>query len=142
MQQDNLDLSMLNLGSAHWNASNAFNFQQPSVFAVLEIPQPAEFSTNTLSGKDDGDALSKILSPFKLLLNPPAAKSQQPRLLTAEMHEDIEVKQVQISSTFTASPRSNHHADPAILHIEAAFDEFESRIQQLATLLGQSPRRQ
>jgi len=141
MQQDSLDLSMLNLGSAHWNASTAFNFQ-PSVFAVLELPQPAEFSARTLSGKNKGDELSQILSPFKLLPSMPAAKTQQPRLFTAKTSQDIEVKQVRIGLTSTATPCSDHYTEHAIRDIEAAFDEFETQIKQLSTLLGQSPCRQ
>lgn len=134
MQQDSLDLSMLNLGGAHWNAPSSFNFQQPSVYAVLELPQPAEFPARSLSGKEEGDALSQILSPFKLLPSLPAAKPQQPRL-NVQFDQEIEVKQVQISST----PCSNEHNEQVVQDIEAAFDGFELQISGLSTMLGHSP---
>jgi len=142
MQQDSLDLSMLNLGSAHWNAPTAFNFQQPSVFAVLELPQPTEFSTKILSGKDNGDELSQIMAPFKLLSTLPTAKAQQPRLTIAEMNQVIEVKQVHLGSMSTTTSCTYHHTEQSIRDIEAAFDELESQIKKTSTLLGQSPCRQ
>lgn len=42
MPDSSLDMSMLNLGANHWGSQNAgFNFQQPSVFAVFDVPQPS-----------------------------------------------------------------------------------------------------
>lgn len=39
--QNSLDLSMLNLGNNHWGqqGNTSYNFQQPQVFAVYELPQ-------------------------------------------------------------------------------------------------------
>lgn len=143
MQQDSLDLSLLNLGSAHWNAPNAFNFQQPSVFAVLELPQPTEFPMKALSGKDDGDALGRIMSPFELLPTlPAAAKAQQPCLNVVEAFQDMQVEWVQTTSTINANPFSGGHSEQAIQQVEAAFDEFELQVNNLSTLLGHSPSRQ
>lgn len=40
MPDSSLDMSMLNLGKNHWGQqTNGFHFQQPSVFAVFDIPQ-------------------------------------------------------------------------------------------------------
>ncbi|KAF1996358.1 hypothetical protein P154DRAFT_443505 [Amniculicola lignicola CBS 123094] len=50
-----LDLSMLNLNTNNWamNNMNSFNYQQPQVFAVLELPEgpSSPLDTQAMSGK-------------------------------------------------------------------------------------------
>lgn len=48
-----MDFAMLNLNNANWSINNDFSFQQPRVFAVLEIPEgPANpLDTEAMSGK-------------------------------------------------------------------------------------------
>ncbi|KAK5001367.1 hypothetical protein LTR28_012737 [Elasticomyces elasticus] len=50
-----VDLSMLNLGNRSFNNTN-FNFQQPQVYSVLELPEgpsPLELRLDLMSGKTD-----------------------------------------------------------------------------------------
>ncbi|KAK4985640.1 hypothetical protein LTR50_005840 [Elasticomyces elasticus] len=50
-----VDLSMLNLGNRSFNHTN-FNFQQPQVYSVLELPEgpsPLELRLDLMSGKTD-----------------------------------------------------------------------------------------
>jgi len=62
-----LDMSMLNLGPNNWAVPNmGFGFQQPRVFAVLEVPEgpAAPLELCSLSGKDDESSFP-TLSPVE-----------------------------------------------------------------------------
>lgn len=61
--ENNLNFSMLNLGTNHWDSTaSSFNFQQPQVFSVFEVPQPSldEIRTGLLSGKPEEPSPDEI----------------------------------------------------------------------------------
>ncbi|KAF2466441.1 uncharacterized protein BDR25DRAFT_317815 [Lindgomyces ingoldianus] len=66
-----LDLSILNLNTSsnNWgmNSMNSFNFQQPQVYAVLELPEgpSTPIDTDALSGKGHGSFLAEDSSPIE-----------------------------------------------------------------------------
>lgn len=143
MQDNSLNFSMLNLGNSH--PSGYFGFQQPQVFAVYELPQPAELPVRSLSGKEEQeDALSKILSPIKLPSLAAPAKPQQPRLnvikpaqqYTVAAMTDVTPQTAQPTYS-TVSPRSTE--TDVIADMITAFDSLDEQIQSLSTLAGQFP---
>ncbi|KAF2261808.1 hypothetical protein CC78DRAFT_619139 [Lojkania enalia] len=82
-----LDISMLNLNTNtngnNWPMNNmSFNYQQPQVFAVLEVPQGPEnpIDTEALSGKgfqafaDEESPIEKVKPDYPVLSHPVEAK--------------------------------------------------------------------
>ncbi|ORY13425.1 hypothetical protein BCR34DRAFT_269133 [Clohesyomyces aquaticus] len=67
-----LDLSMLNLNTNNnWgmNNMNSFNFQQPQVYAVLELPEgpSTPIDTDVLSGKGHASFFAEDSSPIEVV---------------------------------------------------------------------------
>jgi hypothetical protein len=65
MPEPPLDFSNLSLGNNNWAVPSMgmSNFQQPQVFAVLEVPEPAEpLNLENLSGKGDDSFLDRLSS--------------------------------------------------------------------------------
>ncbi|KAF2194888.1 hypothetical protein K469DRAFT_706367 [Zopfia rhizophila CBS 207.26] len=134
-----LDLSMLNLNTNNWGMTNmnSFNFQQPQVYAVLELPEgpSTPIDTEALSGKGHESFLSEEASPieevkpdFPIIERP--VKSEEPTLVQVEEDDDPEFDLYRSSpapstSAPTATPLENHEslfgdADP-----EKVFAHFE-----------------
>ncbi|KAF1844298.1 uncharacterized protein K460DRAFT_369160 [Cucurbitaria berberidis CBS 394.84] len=85
--ETHLDFSMLNLNNNgnNWGASNGFNFQQPRVFALLEVPAgPANpLDTEAMSGKgysamfnaEDDSSVEEVKLDYPVIERPVQSES-------------------------------------------------------------------
>lgn len=92
--ENNLNFSMLNLGNNHWDAGHAgFNFQQPQVFSVFEVPcpDPEEFLAAPLRGKQEPTSVSfeSTSALFKGSINPKSQSKSQSVALPATKETDL-----------------------------------------------------
>lgn len=117
MPENNLDLSMLNLGANHWVGGN---FHQPQIFAVHELPQgPSldELSINRLSGKsDEENYISEAPSSAKLdmptqVIELPAAASES-RHVAETSFDDFDVSDDPCFALYVDSPSMTSPVPP------------------------------
>jgi hypothetical protein len=142
-----LDLSSLNLGGGNrWAmpSSGMPNFQQPQVFAVLEVPEPAEpISVESLSGKGCDDFLSRLASndddkaDYPEIETPVSAKDepaiiQHAKSCDATVDDDVfdendPTVTLYATSTSTSAKPTTQTFEPILgnLPCEKAFAHFE-----------------
>ena len=105
-----LDMSMLNLNSNNFAMNNmgSFNYQQPQVFAVLELPEgPSNpIDTEALSGKghaafssEEESAVDEVKPDFPLIERPIESAKAAP----VEEDDDCEFELYRSSSASTSS---------------------------------------
>jgi bZIP-type transcription factor MBZ1 len=137
-----LDLSMLNITNSNnnnWgmnNNMNSFNFQQPQVFAVMELPEgPAHpIDTEALSGKGHSSFFTEEESPVDEI-KPDFPIVQRPIESTTtidnveEEDDDPEFDLYRSSpastSTIVAAPLENHESLFGAASPEKVFAHFE-----------------
>ncbi|KAF2124844.1 hypothetical protein P153DRAFT_379422 [Dothidotthia symphoricarpi CBS 119687] len=97
-----IDFSMLNINqnsnNANWGMNNGFNFQQPRVYAVLELPEgPANpLDVEAMSGKgysalfaaEDNASVEETKPDYPVIERP--AQSQMPAVAASSVEEDDE----------------------------------------------------
>jgi hypothetical protein len=145
-----LDMSMLNLGTQNWgmNNMNSFNYQQPQVFAVMELPAgpAAPLDTQALSGKgyepffsQEEATVEEVKPDYPIIQRP--IESSKVVLVDEEEDDDPEFDLYRTSPSVTASAASatleNHEPifgdispEKAFAHIEL-FVSDEAADQQL-----------
>ena len=121
-----IDFSMLNLNNNgnNWGANNGFNFQQPRVFAVLEVPEgPANpLDTEAMSGKgysaifnaEDDSPVEEVKPDFPVIEHP--IQSEQSTCATTVEEEEEEDSEYDLYSSSPArsspatvsAPLENH----------------------------------
>jgi len=90
-----IDMSQLTLNGNNWNMQGMnFGYQQPQVFAVLELPEgpSSPIDTEVLSGKYTEEAMSEPASYEKI-------KADYPVIETPAAEETINVKEATPAST-------------------------------------------
>lgn len=137
-----LDLSMLNLNTNNWGMNgnmNGFNYQQPQVFAVLELPEgPSNpIDTEALSGKghstilaaEDDSPIEEVKPDFPVVERPIESK---PVVTECEEEDDDEEFDLYRSSPapstttpVTAAPLENHEPLFGDASPEKVFAHFE-----------------
>ncbi|KAH7109629.1 hypothetical protein B0J11DRAFT_235483 [Dendryphion nanum] len=135
-----LDMSMLNLNNNNnWamNSMNSFNFQQPQVFAVMELPEgPANpIDTEALSGKGHSSFFAEDESPVEEL-KPDFPVIERP-IETVEAVVDVEEEDndpefdlyrsspAPSTSDKTSAPLENHESLFGAANPEKVFAHFE-----------------
>lgn len=138
-----LDLSMLNITNSNnnnWgmnNNMNSFNFQQPQVFAVMELPEgPAHpIDTEALSGKGHSSFFTEEESPVDEI-KPDFPIVQRPIESTSSTTDNVEEEDddpefdlyrssPSSTSTITAAPLENHESLFGAANPEKVFAHFE-----------------
>jgi bZIP-type transcription factor MBZ1 len=134
-----LDLSALNLNTnSNWGVNmNGFNYQQPQVFAVLEVPEgPANpIDTEALSGKglhaftEEGEPAETIKHDCPVIERP--VESQTPVSTEVEEEDDdpeFDLYRSSPASTKTdspAAPLEQHESMFGNVNAEKVFAHFE-----------------
>ncbi|KAF2119882.1 hypothetical protein BDV96DRAFT_485603 [Lophiotrema nucula] len=120
-----IDLSALNLNANTWgmNNMNSFNYQQPQVFAVLELPEgpSSPIDTEALSGKgfsaaysQEDSSVEEVKPDYPVIGRPIVAAA--PASVEVEEEDDDEEfdlyrsSPAPSSSTITAAPLENHES--------------------------------
>ncbi|KAF2792502.1 hypothetical protein K505DRAFT_408627 [Melanomma pulvis-pyrius CBS 109.77] len=134
-----LDLSMLNLGTQNWgmNNLNSFNYQQPQVFAVLELPEgpSAPLDTEALSGKgcesffsQEESTIEEVKPDYPIVQRPIESTKAAP-VEVEEEDDDPEYDLYRNSPTVTATALSaapeNYEPLFGDVSPEKAFAHFE-----------------
>jgi hypothetical protein len=134
-----LDISVLNLNSSSWGANNmaSFNYQQPQVFAVTELPQgPVNpIDTEALSGKgfssifaaEDDSPIESVKPDFPVIEHPVEPSHA---LVEAEEEDDDPEFDLYRSSPVASTPISvtpleEHESLFGAANPEKAFAHFE-----------------
>jgi hypothetical protein len=138
-----LDLSMLNLNTNNWamNNMNSFNYQQPQVFAVLELPEgpSSPLDTQAMSGKGfeafavEEPVIEEVKHDYPVIERP----IQSEKTVPAEVDEDDDAPEFDLYrsspsksvSTSTESSIENHEplfGDAAPEKVFAHFELFVS----------------
>jgi hypothetical protein len=134
-----LDMSMLNLGTQNWgmNNLNSFNYQQPQVFAVTELPAgpAAPLDTQALSGKGYESFFSQEertieeVKPDYPIVERPIQSAKAAPVEVEEDDDDPEFDLYRTSPSTTASPPSatleNHEPIFGDISPEKAFAHIE-----------------
>jgi hypothetical protein len=136
-----LDMSMLNLNAQpNWgmNNMNSFNYQQPQVFAVLELPEgpSAPIDTEALSGKghstifaeEDDSPIEEVKPDFPVIQRP--IESQSAPVEAEEEDENPEFDLYRSApapsaATVSAAPLENHESLFGDANPEKVFAHFE-----------------
>lgn len=137
-----LDLSMLNINNSNnnnWgiNNMNSFNFQQPQVFAVMELPEgPVHpIDTEALSGKghssffsEEESSVDEVKPDFPIVQRP--AESTSP--VTEKVEEEDDDPEFDLyrsspapTSTTTAAPLESHELLFGAANPDKVFAHFE-----------------
>jgi hypothetical protein len=133
-----LDMSMLNLNSGNFAMNNmgSFNYQQPQVFAVLELPEgPSNpIDTDALSGKghaafsSEAESVSDEIKPDFPLIERPIESAQAAPVESAEEDDDCEFELYRSSPALTSSvaaPIEDHEPLFGAANPEKVFAHFE-----------------
>jgi hypothetical protein len=134
-----LDISMLNLNSNNWgaNSMNSFNYQQPQVFAVTELPAgPVNpIDTEALSGKgfssffeaEDDSPVESVKPDFPVIERPIESKPA-----SVEVDEEDDDPEFDLyrsspapSTPTTVTPFEQHESLFGTTNPEKAFAHFE-----------------
>jgi len=112
MPEPQIDFSSLNLGGNTWAMPSAGmnNFQQHQVFAVLELPEPAEpIDVAALSGKSEDSVVEAFANDMSSKYDHPA------EIETPELPKDAPVERTAITSVEESAPISCQfdESDPA-----------------------------
>ncbi|KAF2660010.1 hypothetical protein K491DRAFT_589859 [Lophiostoma macrostomum CBS 122681] len=134
-----LDMSMLNLNSNNFAMNNmgSFNYQQPRVFAVLELPEgPSNpIDTEALSGKghaafssEEEPAVDEVKPDFPVVERPIESAEATP----VEVDEDDEACEFELyrsapalTATVTPAPLEDHESLFGAANPEKVFAHFE-----------------
>jgi len=133
-----IDLSMLNLGTQNWgmNNMNSFNYQQPQVFAVLELPEgpSSPLDTQALSGKgyesffsQEESTIEEVKPDFPVVQRPIVSAKAAP-VEVEEEDDDPEFDLYRTSSTpatVSAPAEEQHESLFGDISPEKAFAHFE-----------------
>jgi len=133
-----LDMSMLNLGTQNWgmNNMNSFNYQQPQVFSVMELPAgpAAPLDIQALSGKGQSffsqqEATTEEAKPDYPIIQRPIESAKAAPVEVEEEDDDPEFDLYRSSPTFTAPTPSaaleNHEPIFGDISPEKAFAHIE-----------------
>jgi hypothetical protein len=144
-----IDMSMLNITSNSWNMNNhsSFNYQQPQVFAVLELPEgPVNpMDTVELSGKGyssifsvEDDSPIEQLKPDFPVVERPIESSTAPVVADEEEEEQDPEFDLYYSSPASSSPTTfsappeNHESLFGDANPEKVFAHFDLFISEEA----------
>ncbi|KAF2740840.1 hypothetical protein EJ04DRAFT_558807 [Polyplosphaeria fusca] len=133
-----LDLSALNLNNNNWGVNmNGFNYQQPQVFAVLEVPEgPVNpIDTEALSGKgfqafaDEEPSVDEVKPDYPIIERPVESQSSSP-VEVEEEDDDPEFDLYRSSpapstANTPAAPLENHESLFGAANPEKVFAHFE-----------------
>lgn len=137
-----VDLSMLNLGTQNWgmNSMASFNYQQPQVFAVIELPEgpSAPLDAQALSGKgyesffsQEESTIEEVKPDFPIVQRPIESAKAAP-VEVEEEDDDPEFDLYRTSPAATASATAvsapaeeQHESLFGDISPEKAFAHFE-----------------
>jgi bZIP-type transcription factor MBZ1 len=143
MPETPVDISMLNLGSNNWGVNNmsSFNYQQPQVFAVLEVPEgPANpIDTEALSGKgfssvfaaEDDAEVEEVKPDYPIIERPVQSQKAAPVEVEEESEDESPEFDLYRTSpapstvTVSAAPLENHESLFGNANPEKVFAHFE-----------------
>jgi hypothetical protein len=136
-----LDISMLNLNSNSWGANNmgSFNYSQPQVFAVTELPAGPNnpIDTEALSGKgfssifaaEDDSSVESVKPDFPVIERP--IESKPASVEVDEEDDDPEfdlyrsTPSVSATATAIVTPAEQHESLFGSINPEKVFAHFE-----------------
>lgn len=134
-----LDMSLLNLNSNNWSMNNgsSFTYQQPQVFAVMELPEgPANpIDTDALSGKgyssifaaEDDSSVEEVKADYPVVSRPMPAEKAAP--IETEEDQDPEFDLYNYAPTSTSAtvvaPVENHESLFGDIGSEKVFAHFQ-----------------
>jgi hypothetical protein len=139
--ETHLDISMLNLNSNNWGANNlaSFNYSQPQVFSVTELPAgPVNpIDTEALSGKgfssifaaEDDSPVESVKPDFPVIERP--IESKPAPVEVDEEDDDPEFDLYRstptsvVSATATVTPSEQHESLFGAINPEKVFAHFE-----------------
>ncbi|KAH7363668.1 hypothetical protein BKA66DRAFT_536333 [Pyrenochaeta sp. MPI-SDFR-AT-0127] len=149
-----IDFSMLNLNNNgnNWGSNNGFSYQQPRVFAVLEVPEgPSNpLDTEAMSGKgysaifnaEDDSSVDEAKTDYPVIERP--VQSEKPTSVAVVDEEDSEFdlynsSPARSSSVAAAAPLENHeqlftNPEKALAHYSLSISD-EAQETQLAERL-------
>lgn len=131
-----LDISMLNLNSNNWgmNNLNSFNYQQPQVFAVLEVPEgPANpIDTDALSGKghsaffaaEDESPVEEVKPDFPVIQRP-VESTAAPVEVEEDEDPEFDLYRSSPAPVSTVAPVEHHESLFGDANPEKVFAHFE-----------------
>lgn len=124
-----LDLSMLNLNNNWAMANMGFNFQQPQVYSVMELPEgPSNpIDTDLLSGKSGDSFVSQISTVEEVkteypVIERPIEREEPTQVATAEAVEDDGNPEFDL---FRSSPIMSASAPTSIVDSEPIFGDAD-----------------
>ena len=135
-----LDMSMLNINSGTWNANGSFNYQQPQVFAVTELPEgPTNpLDADMLSGKGYSsifaaeDSADEAKADYPVIERPMISENT----VSVEVEEDDEDPEFDLyrsspaptSSVVASAPLESHESLFGNISSEKVFAHFHLQI--------------
>lgn len=135
-----LDMSMLNLNTNNWgmNNMNSFNYQQPQVFAVLELPEgpSTPIDTEALAGKghssflaeEDNTPIEEVKHDYPTIERPVESKTATPVEVEEEEDSEFDLYRTSPAPSTTdipAAPLENHESLFGDASPEKVFAHFE-----------------
>ncbi|KAF2865001.1 hypothetical protein BDV95DRAFT_632623 [Massariosphaeria phaeospora] len=133
-----LDMSMLNLNN-HWgmNGMNSFGYQQPQVFAVLELPEgpSTPIDTEALSGKghsaffsEESSSVDEVKPDFPIIERPVKVETATPVVEEEDDDDEFDLYRPSPASSSTAAITTsleNHESLFGDANPEKVFAHFE-----------------